>query len=58
MKKEKAKRVTLYIDNDVYTYFKMYALCINKSVSELIENHMREIKGEIENEKKSIKKVG
>ena len=58
MKKEKAKRITLYIDNDIYTSFKIYALCVEKSVSELVENYMREIKGEIENEKKNIKKVG
>lgn len=60
MKKEKAKRITLYIDNYVYTSFKIYAISIGKSVSELVENYMKEIKGEIENEneKKNIKKVG
>lgn len=44
MKKEKAKRTTLYIDTDIYLQFKMYAISINKSVSELVEKYMKEIK--------------
>ena len=44
MKKGKAKRITLYIDTDIYVQFKMYAISINKSVSELVEKYMKEIK--------------
>lgn len=47
MKKEKAKRITLYIDKEIYIEFQIYALSIGKSVSELVENYMKEIKGEI-----------
>lgn len=59
MKKEKAKRITLYIDNDVYLNFKMYAVSINKSVSEIVEKFMKEIeKGDVIYEKENIKKLG
>lgn len=59
MKKEKAKRITLYIDNDVYLNFKMYAVSINKSVSEIVEKFMKEIeKGDVIYEEKNIKKLG
>lgn len=43
MKKNKASRITLYIDRDVYQKYKIYAITINKSVSSLIEEHMRKI---------------
>lgn len=47
MKKEKAKRITLYIDKEIYIEFQIYALSIGKSVSELVENYMKEIIGGI-----------
>lgn len=59
MKKEKSKRITLYIDNDIYLNFKMYAVSINKSVSEIVEKFMKEIeKGDVIYEENNIKKLG
>ena len=52
MKKDRADRITLYVDRKVYQEYKMYAIMINKSISSLIEQFMRETlkemkKGEI-----------
>ena len=43
MKKLNSKIITLYIDKDIYKNYQMYALMIDKSVSSLIEEHMKEI---------------
>lgn len=50
MKKEKAKRITLYIDSDVYLNFKMYSIIIGTSVSELVEKYMIKMLGEKNND--------
>ena len=42
MKKDRADRITLYVNRKVYQEYKMYAIMINKSVSSLIEQYMRE----------------
>lgn len=42
MKKINSKIITLYIDKDIYKDYQMYALMIDKSVSSLIEGHMKE----------------
>ena len=42
MKKGKAKRITMYLDVEVYTQFKIYAITLNKSVSELVEQFMKQ----------------
>ena len=42
MKKDRADRITLYVDRKVYQEYKMYAIMVNKSVSSLIEQFMRE----------------
>ena len=42
MKKDKAKRITMYLDAEVYTQFKIYAITLNKSVSELVEQFMKQ----------------
>jgi hypothetical protein len=42
MKKLDSKIITLYIDKDIYKNYQMYALMIDKSVSSLIEEHMKE----------------
>lgn len=52
MKKDNAKRITLYVDEETYKQFQIYAITINKSVSSLIEQHMKEILKEIEKENK------
>lgn len=51
MKKDRADRVTLYVDRKVYQEYKMYAIMINKSVSSLIEEYMRNILKEMKKEK-------
>ena len=42
MKKDKSKRTTMYIDADVYMQFKIIAVTLNKSVSELVEEFMKQ----------------
>ena len=49
MKKDKAKRITMYLDTKTYMKFKIYAITLNKSVSELVEQFMKQ---EIEKLKK------
>lgn len=51
MKKDRADRITLYVDRKVYQEYKMYAIMINKSVSSLIEEYMRNILKEMKKEK-------
>ena len=51
MKKDRADRITLYVDRKVYQEYKMYAIMINKSVSSLIEEYMRNVLKEIKKEK-------
>ena len=51
LKKDRADRITLYVDRKVYQEYKMYAIMINKSVSTLIEEYMRNILKEIKKEK-------
>jgi hypothetical protein len=51
LKKDRADRVTLYVDRKVYQEYKMYAIMINKSVSSLIEEYMRNILKEMKKEK-------
>lgn len=52
MKKDKATKTTMYLDAETYMQFKIYAITLNKSVSELIEEHMREVLKGIEKENK------
>lgn len=42
MKKETAKRVTMYIDKEIYKQFQIFAITLNKSVSELVEQFMKQ----------------
>ena len=49
MKKDRADRITLYVDRKVYQEYKMYAIMVNKSVSSLIEQFMRETLKEMKN---------
>ena len=51
MKKDRADRITLYVDRKVYQEYKIYAIMINKSVSSLIEQFMRETLKEMRKEK-------
>ena len=51
LKIDRADRITLYVDRKVYQEYKMYAIMINKSVSSLIEEHMRNVLKEIKKEK-------
>ena len=51
MKKDKAKRITMYLDAKTYMQFKIYAITLNKSVSELVEQFMRETLKEMKKEK-------
>ena len=51
MKKDRADRITLYVDRKVYQEYKMYTIMINKSVSSLIEEHMRNVLKEIKKKK-------
>ena len=51
MKKDRADRITLYVDRKIYQEYKMYAIMINKSVSSLIEQFMRETLNEMKKEK-------
>lgn len=41
MKKDKATKTTMYLDAEVYMQFKIYAITLNKSVSELVEQFMK-----------------
>lgn len=41
---------TINIDDKVYKEFQMYALILGKSVSSLIEEYMKKILKELENE--------
>ena len=50
MKKDRADRITLYVDRKVYQEYKMYSIMINKSVSSLIEQFMRETLKEMKKE--------
>lgn len=51
MKKNKDVR-SITIDIDIWKQFQIYAITINKSVSSLIEQYMREILKGIEKENK------
>lgn len=51
MKKDRADRITLYVDRKIYQEYKMYAIMINKSVSSLIEEYMRNVLKEMKKEK-------
>lgn len=51
LKKDRADRITLYVDRKVYQEYKMYAIMINNSVSSLIEEHMRNVLKEMKKEK-------
>lgn len=42
MKKDKSKRITMYLDTETYMQFKIYAITLNKSVSELVEQFMKQ----------------
>ena len=44
MKKDKAKRITMYLDAETYMQFKIYAITINKSVSDIVEQFMKKKK--------------
>ena len=52
MKKDKATKTTMYLDAETYMQFKIYAITLNKSVSELIEQFMRETLKEMKKEKR------
>ena len=49
--KENKIRKTHTLDKKVYTEFQMYANCLGRSVSSLIEEHMRNVLKEIKKEK-------
>ena len=51
MKKDRADRITLYVDRKVYQEYKMYSIMINKSVSSLIEQFMKKTLKEMKKEK-------
>lgn len=42
MKKDRAKRITMYIDTEVYKQFQILAITLDKSVSELVEQFMKQ----------------
>lgn len=42
MKKDKATKTTMYLDTKVYMQYKIYAITLNKSVSELVEQFMKQ----------------
>ena len=42
MKKDKATKTTMYLDKDIYMKFKIYAINLNKSISELVEQFMKQ----------------
>ena len=42
MKKDKATKTTMYLDAETYTQFKIYAIILKKSVSELVEQFMKQ----------------
>ena len=42
MKKYKATKTTMYLDTETYMKFKIYAITLNKSVSELVEQFMKQ----------------
>lgn len=52
LKKDRADRITLYVDRKVYQEYKMYSIMINKSVSSLIEEYMRNVLKEMKKEKR------
>ena len=52
MKKDKATKTTMYLDGETYMQFKIYAMALNKSVSELVEQFMRETLKEMKKEKR------
>lgn len=52
LKKDSSKKVTVYIDKNVYLNFQIYALQNNRSVSSLIEEYMRNVLKEIFKEEK------
>ena len=49
--KENKIRKTHTFDKKVYDEFQLYAICIGRSVSSLIEEHMRNVLREIKKEK-------
>lgn len=53
MKKETNKKVTLYIDSDIYLKYKIYATTLNISVSQLVEDHMKEVLKELKKYEKN-----
>lgn len=50
--KENKIRKTFTIDKEIYNKFQLYAITIGRSVSSLIEQHMREVLKGIEKENK------
>ena len=42
MKKDKAIKTTMYLDAEVSMNFKIYAITLNKSVSKLVEQFMKQ----------------
>ena len=42
MKKDKAIKTTMYLDAETYMKFKIYAITLNKSVSELVDQFMKQ----------------
>ena len=51
LKKDSSKKVTVYIDKNVYLNFQIYALQNNRSVSSLIEEYMRKTLKDMKKEK-------
>ena len=51
MKKDKATKTTMYLDTETYMQFKIYAITLNKSISELVEQYMRETLKQMKKEK-------
>nr|DAT77138.1 MAG TPA: antitoxin [Caudoviricetes sp.] len=45
------QRKSLTIDDTIYKEFQTYALCIGRTVSSLVEEHMRNVLKEIKKEK-------
>lgn len=50
MKENKVKKTHTF-DKKVYAEFQMYAICLGRSVSSLLEEHMRKILKEMKKEK-------
>ena len=42
MKKETAKRITMYVDSETYRQFQILAIKLGVSVSKLVEEFMKE----------------